>query len=424
MQIISGQRCVTKREAVEKFVDILNVNEFVDSSHIHIFDLDDLLTRLDFEEDFTSFKVQIETSLETSIESLTHPVYLIFKQVENATHLFPYIAKLRMKNPEKLKILLTSSINLEANIDYRKYFIEEVDIHRIYPPTLRDVIQSKRIRLPDSSIIEAIAKGKIDLHYFSESAEHMKNHSEEIRKIITDFLLFGGNYLMNRVGQPVRTRLKDYYENILVSVYQLTELKKFDQILRILTLQNGNILNLLKMCDTHNINRNTMRKYSGILMDTYMIDYVHPFLKAQVDKPIMRSPKLYFYDNGLVNYLNGIRTFQILENTHNFQSNLDGMLYLNLKAIIADMGINEDIKFLRDYQNHELDFLLSTDNGLVPVGICMDSETRKEKIKTFRYYLRYCQQIYHGIIFDNQDEIECIDMKKSKLYILPIWMMW
>ncbi|MBN1154564.1 ATP-binding protein [candidate division KSB1 bacterium] len=424
IQIIAGQRGVLKYNTVQTAVDFIKKHTGIEEHAIFTFDLDDILIRLNFEENFDSFQHELERAIGHKLESISLPTYLIFNQVENARNLFPFIAKLKTINPQHIRIMLTSSIDLRNDPDYATCFSFMADIHSVYPPTLGDVMNSRGITLPESSTIASIANGQIDRSIFAENSEPMKDHRSDITAIIKEYLLNGGQHLIDNVSESVRLSLKDYYENILLAVYQLTELKKFDQILRILASQNGNMLNLLKMCDTYNINRNTMRKYSGILVDTFMIDYVHPFLKARVDKPIMRSPKIYFYDNGLVNHLNGIDSFDMLENANGFQSNLDAMLYANLKAIMADDGKHEDIKFLRDYQNHELDFLLNTPNGLVPVGICMDADTRKEKIKTFRYYLRYCQQIYHGIIFTNQDEIECIDMKKSKLYLLPLWMMW
>lgn len=424
IQIIVGQRLALKHNAVMLAIDYIRTNTGADQNNIFVFDLDDILTRLDFEEDFDSFLHELEKAIGGDLKSLSHPIYLIFNQVENARNLFPFIASLNTINPRHIHILLTSSTELRTDPDYNTHFSIEADIHVTYPPTLKEVLLSKGIKLPDSSVIASIASGCIEHEFFAKNLESIKNQHVKIMKIIKDYLLYGGNHLISDGQQSIRLTLKDFYENILVAVYQLTELKLFDQILHILASQNGNMLNLLKMCDTYNINRNTMRKYSGILVDTFMIDYVHPFLKARVDKPIMRSSKIYFYDNGLVNYLNGIETFQLLESMNSFQSNLDAMLYSNLKSIISNIGMREDIKFLRDYQNHELDFLLSSCKGLVPMGICMDADARKEKIKTFRYYLRYCQQIYHGIIFTEQEDIEIIDMKKSKLYLLPISMLW
>lgn len=426
IQIITGQRCVIK----DRVIDHVKQKLDVDPGVIFHYNLDDILTRLEFEVDPGEFIARFEKSSGQKLQHLPHPVYFFFEQIQSAKQLFPLIANLKKINPKQVHILLTSSINLTDDPEYMQYLAPSSDIHLVYPPTLRELVTQQKISLGDHSIVRLISKGKFDLDYFNEVFQFAKPFQETILSILKNYLLFSGVHLLNknRDNPPdwdlIRSNLRDYFEQILVSVYQISDLKKFDQILRIFALNNGNILNLLKMCDHYGINRNTMRKYSGILSDTFLIDYIPPYLKEDVNKPIMRTPKVYFYNNGLVNYLNGITTYQALEKSSYFQSNLDGMLLSNLRAVIAQSGQDREITFLRDYQNHELDFLISTEKGLVPVGISMDEDSRKTKIKTFRYYLRYCQQIYHGAIFSTHPKVECIEMKGSKLYLLPIWMLW
>jgi predicted AAA+ superfamily ATPase len=426
IQVITGQRCVIKDRVIDQVKQKLDV----DPGAIFHYNLDDILTRLDFEIDPGDFTARFEKSSRQKLAHLPHPVYFVFEQIQSAKQLFPLIANLKRINPKQVHILLTSSINLADDPDYVQYLAPISDIHLVYPPTLWDLVAQQGISLNDHSILRCISKGEFDLDYFHDVFHFAKPYQEKILNTLKDYLLFSGVHLLNknRDNPPdwdlIRANLRDYFEQILVSVYQISDLKKFDQILRIFALNNGNILNLLKMCDHYGINRNTMRKYSGILSDTFLIDYVPPYLKQDVNKPIMRTPKVYFYNNGLVNYLNGITTYQSLENSIYFQSNLDGMLLSNLRSVIAQSGQEKEITFLRDYQNHELDFLISTEKGLVPVGISMDDDNRKTKIKTFRYYLRYCQQIYHGAIFSTYQNVECIEMKGSKLYLLPIWMLW
>ncbi|HEX9974377.1 MAG TPA: DUF4143 domain-containing protein, partial [bacterium] len=359
IQVITGQRCVIK----DRVFDQLKQKLDVDPGTIYHYNLDDILTRLDFEETLEDFKSRFEKSSGQKLEHLPHPVYFIFEQIQSAKQLFPLIANLKKINPKQIHILLTSAINLADDPDYVQHLAPNSDIHLVYPPTLWELVEQQGISLGDRSILRSISNGEFDINYFNDVFHFAKPHREKIFDILRDYLLFSGIHLLNKNRdrapdwELIRSNLRDYFEQILVSVYQISDLKKFDQILRIFALNNGNILNLLKMCDQYGINRNTMRKYSGILSDTFLIDYVPPYLKEDVNKPIMRTPKVYFYNNGLVNYLNGITTYQALENSIYFQSSLDGMLLSNLRAVIAQSGQEKEITFLRDYQNHELDFL-------------------------------------------------------------------
>ena len=140
--------------------------------------------------------------------------------------------------------------------------------------------------------------------------------------------------------------------------------------------------------------------------DTFLIDFVHPHLKTKVAKPIMRTPKIYFQNTGLVNYFNGNTQRDEIENSAQYKSNLDAMLYVNLKSTLEEYSHSLEIKFLRDYQEHQLDFLIPTPKALIPIGITQSTRDQKVKVKTFRYYLRYCQEISDGAIFGDFDKIE------------------
>ncbi len=424
IQIISGPRSVVADQIVVKLIDQLKLRLNVVESAVHRFDLNDILVKIAFEGDFSSFIKWFENVSAVRLGDLSQPVLFIFEQIQNARHLFPLIAQLKNIDAQHIHILLTSSIDLTNDSGYRTYLSPISEIHFVYPPTIREFV-GMDFQAP--SVLQSISQGEFNLSAFQEAWNDSHSHQRRILDIIQDYVTFGASYVGKHPASHddrIRSNLRDYFERILNSVYQISDLKKMDHILRILAMNNGAILNLLKICEQYGLNRNTMRKYSGIFSESFIVDFVPPYIKGDVDKPIMRTPRMYFCDNGLVNYLNGIHDYHTLENSIHFQSNLDAMLLSNLRAVIPESVKDNRITFLRDYQNHELDFLISTEKGLIPIGICMNDDIRKLKIKTFRYYLRYCQGIYHGVIFTSHDRIECMDMKKSKLFLLPIYMLW
>ena len=56
------------------------------------------------------------------------------------------------------------------------------------------------------------------------------------------------------------------------------------------------------------------------------------------------------------------------------------------------------------------------------------SKTISGYVKTSNMYLVVMVSLavgfVGGVIFSSYQRVECIDMKKSKLYLLPIWMLW
>lgn len=430
IQLISGQRCVGKNIVVQHLVDYLKKEQRIPANRIFRYNFDDILTQLEFSESFETLTQRFEKTVNEPLPMLSQPIYLIFEQIQNSVELFEIIAALKQVNPVKIKIILTSSVNLENNEFFKKHLAEQTEMHWLHPIALNELIRHNFAPLNDESVLHTIFTNNFDLEYFRQLQWIVEPYKEAIREFTKDFILFGSLPATYTTDEPearweiLRNYLRVYFERDLRIGFQISDLSKFNSVAQIFSLNNGNILNLLNLCEYYNLNRNTIRKYSGIMDETFLIDFVYPYLKNKVAKPIMRTPKIYFQNTGLVNYFNGNLRRETLESSAQYKSNLDAMLYVNLKSTLEEYAHSLEIQFLRDYQEHQLDFLIPTPKALIPIGITHTASDQKVKIKTFRYYLRYCQQISDGVIFGDFDDIELLEMRGSRLFLLPLWMLW
>ncbi|MCI0514140.1 DUF4143 domain-containing protein [candidate division KSB1 bacterium] len=430
IQVLIGARNVGKKALIDRWISYLQQDLNVPIVRIFHYEFDDVLVQLEFPETLSELQNQIEKTVGEPIGELAQPIYLIFEQIQNLMTLFENMSQLHQLNPQKIKMILTSSINLTTESGFQKHLAGQSQIHRLDPITLRELIGTSIAPLDGESVLATIVQGNFDLEYFLYLQWLVEPYAGAINEALRDYLLFGGlPAIYQHTASSVRwevTRdfLRRYFERDLRLIYQITDLKKFKQILYTLSLHNGQILNLLNLTDDYGFNRNTMRKYTGIMRDTLLLDFVNPYLKDVINKPVMRTPKLYFLNTGLVNLLNNHLNFTALETRPQIKSTLETVLYLNLRTILDELSYPIEIAFLRDYQEHELDFLISTPKGLIPIGISYFADDCKFKIKTFRYYLRYCQKISNGVIFGNFDRVEQLEMRGSKLFQLPLWMLW
>jgi predicted AAA+ superfamily ATPase len=430
IQLISGQRCVGKNIVINNLLDHLKNEKQIPENRIFSYNFDDILVQLEFNATFESLKSRFEKRVNEPLETLSEPIYLIFEQIQNSAELFEIIAALKQVNPSKIKMVLTSSVNLENNESFKKLLAEQTDLHWLHPIALNELIRYNFAPLNDESVLHTIFSNNIELEYFEQLQWIVEPYKDTIREFIKDYLLFGSLPATYTTDDPatrweiLRSYLRVYFERDLRIGFQIADLNKFNSVAQIFSMNNGNILNLLNLCEYYNLNRNTIRKYSGIMDETFLIDFVYPYLKNKVAKPIMRTPKIYFQNTGLVNYFNGTTRRETLENSAQYKSNMDAMLYVNLKSTLEEYAHSLQIQFLRDYQEHQLDFLIPTPKALIPIGITHTASDQKVKIKTFRYYLRYCQQISDGVIFGDFDKIELLEMRGSRLFLLPLWMLW
>lgn len=430
IQLIMGPRYVGKHDLLNRVIQHLREEQKVPSERIFHFSLDDILVQLEFIEDFSHFVNDIENRIGQPITGLSEPVYFFFDQIQNYLSLAELIVSLYTTNPDKIKIIISSSVNLENDKTYQKTLAQHTNVLHLYPLSLYELIRNDIAPINGESVLSTIFKGKFDLEYFEYIQWIVEPYKDAVLNFFQEYLLYGGLPAIFRHDDAqtrwieLKNSLRQYLQRDIRTVYQISDLKKFDSILKILSTNNGDILNLLNLCDFYQINRNTIRKYSGILHDTFTLEYVPPFLKEKVQKPIMRTPKVYFLNTGLLNYLNKIDSFEKLIQAPEFSRLLESALFVNLKNTMHQLDSKFDIFFMKDYQEHEIDFLVSTPENLIPIGITWESEQKKVKIKTFKYYLRYCKRISDGVVFGKFDKIELLEMRGSRLFLLPLWMLW
>jgi len=428
--IIAGPRYVGKHFLMNQLINYLKTERQVPENRIFVFRFDDILTQIDFKDDLEAFTAEIETTLGEKLANTPEPVYLFFEEVQHYLAIFNLLAGFTQLHPTRIKIILTSSIDLEGHKSFQKLLASQSQLFRLYPLGLNELVGNNIAPSNDESVLHAILEGRFDLEFFEDIHWIFEPYKDAILNNIKDYALFGGlpaifqhqDYQLR--WQEIKKCIRQYFERELRIIYQIADLQKFNNIIKIFAANNGKILNLLNLCDYYHFNRNTIRKYTGIMHDTFVIDFVNPYQEEKISKPIMRTPKVYFLNTGLVNYFTEMTQYDELEKSEYFSYCLESMLYLNLKNTMEAYQYKFNISFLRDYQEHELDFLISTPDQLIPIGITFNHEARKMKVKTFRYYLRYCKEISNGVVFGNFDRIERLEMRGSRLFLLPLWMLW
>ena len=101
----------------------------------------------------------------------------------------------------------------------------------------------------------------------------------------------------------------------------------------------------------------TIKRWISILEASYIIFLINPYFE-NIGKRTIKSPKLYFWDTGLVSYLTGIKTEELFE-----KGPLAGALFENY--VVADIykhqlhcKTNDSLYYLRTHEKQEVDIIL------------------------------------------------------------------
>jgi hypothetical protein len=179
--------------------------------------------------------------------------------------------------------------------------------------------------------------------------------------------------------------LQTYVERDVRALIQLRDLSLFQKFLTLLAGRVGQVVNLVSLGNDVGASATTIRNWLSVLKASYVVFELPPFFE-NVQKRVIKSPKIYFTDVGLAAFLLGIHTPE-----QAFRDPLRGNLYENL--VIADIvksalnrGIRPEIYFVRDSHGNEIDLLVREKGVLTPVEIKSASTFSTDFIKQLEWF--------------------------------------
>lgn len=179
--------------------------------------------------------------------------------------------------------------------------------------------------------------------------------------------------------------LQTYVERDVRALIQLRDLSLFQKFLTLLAGRVGQVVNLASLGNDVGASSTTIRNWLSVLKASYVVFELPPYFE-NVQKRVIKSPKIFFTDVGLAAFLLGIHTPQ-----QAFRDPLRGSLYENL--VIADIvkcalnkGIRPEIYFFRDSHGNEVDLLIREKGVLTPVEIKSAATFSKDFVKQLKWF--------------------------------------
>jgi predicted AAA+ superfamily ATPase len=94
----------------------------------------------------------------------------------------------------------------------------------------------------------------------------------------------------------------------------------------------------------------------GLLENSYIIFQLQPWYN-KLNKRIVKSPKLYFYDTGLLCHLLGIKSTTSLQNNKAYGAIFEKWIISEIRKNNFNAGQNERLYYFRDSAGNEVDLI-------------------------------------------------------------------
>lgn len=171
--------------------------------------------------------------------------------------------------------------------------------------------------------------------------------------------------IFDRGGDPsfyYHNYVHTYIERDVSQLERVKDLRLFRNFLSLCASRTGQLLNYSNLANETGISLHIAREWLSILESSYIVFQLPPYFQ-NFNKRVVKTPKLYFYDTGLLAFLLGIRGVDT-------DLDLRGLLFENM--VIAEMQkqnshrlLLREFFFWRDANGNECDVV-------IPVGAAFD----------------------------------------------------
>ncbi len=315
----------------------------------------------------------------------------IFDEIQRAPIIFSYLQQIVDDKQDRGQFVLTGSNNFLLN---------------------ENITQTLAGRV---AFLELLPFSNFELKAYKEDSDSNKDiywkHFDE-----NQYILYGMYPPVYDMNIPPKewypNYIRSYIERDVRQIKNISNLIVFERFMRLLAGRTGQELNYTSLSVEAGVDVKTIQSWIGILESSYIIYLLKPFYK-NYNKTIVKRPKLYFYDTGIVSSLLGITDLE-----HVLNHPLRGALFETfvMSEIVKEQtntGLNVRLFYWRDKTGREIDLILERGNKIVPVEIKATKTVHNEFFKNIRYWKKLTGYKIGKVIYagdSKQNRTEGIDV--------------
>ena len=161
--------------------------------------------------------------------------------------------------------------------------------------------------------------------------------------------------------------IQTYLERDLRDSAKISDLSLFRKFMKMCAARVGQVLNMRNISEDLGVSQPTVKSWLHLLEMSYVI-YLHPSYNANINKQLVKAPKLYFYDVGLASLLLDIRSPDQVSN-HSMRGSLfENLVIVDLLKYFYNQGIRPSLFYYRD-KRKEVDLVYKEAETLRPIEI-------------------------------------------------------
>ena len=212
--------------------------------------------------------------------------------------------------------------------------------------------------------------------------------------------------------------LQTYIDRDVKEQVQLADPLLFRDFVRAAACRAGQMLNVHDIAQDVGVSDDTAKRWLQVLEKSDVIFFLRPYSNNLLKRTV-KTPKMYFFDTGLVAYLTRYSSPEILANGAINGAILENFVVAELLKSYHNNAKECLLWYYRDSNSNEIDMVIESDGMLHPLEIKRSVNPGSELISAFSHLDKASVPRGNGAILCMRPKLSAIN---SENYIVPIWM--
>ncbi len=237
------------------------------------------------------------------------------------------------------------------------------------------------------------------------SYAELKLAKAPVNDILVNILSGGYPEILSRKLNPqkwMQSYIQTYVQRDVRQLKNITNLTAFNKLILLCASHAGQLLNRDEFAKQIGIDSKTVQSWIGLLEASYIIFLLQPW-HNNLNKRIIKSPKIYFYDTGLLCTLLQIKSKQGL-NQHAMRGAIfENWCITEIKKNMANQGLNDGLYFFRDHLGNEVDLIVDKESGPQSIEIKSSGKKDRKLLSGLKYWNKYQSSSSGLLLYQGQD---------------------
>lgn len=212
--------------------------------------------------------------------------------------------------------------------------------------------------------------------------------------------------------------LQTYIDRDVSELVDLTDKLIFRDFIRAVACRAGQMLNIHSIAQDVGVSDDTAKRWLQVLEKSDVIFYLRPYSNNLLKRTV-KTPKMYFFDTGLVSYLTKYSSPEILANGAINGTILENYVVSELLKTYHNQAKECLLWYYRDKEMREIDMIMESDGRLHPIEIKRSIHPGSELISAFEILDKGTVPRGKGAILCMRPTLSAINAEN---YVIPIWM--